>query len=119
MFGLEGYNKMSDESIEYQVKPEPNLNLEKFKKEADDYLNKLESYKMLDKTMKQYEANLKEFMVKNDMEIYTNDKGRITIDYVKVNCLNRALIDDIRQYYHEQDRIIMRKTLKSIKPKKQ
>ena len=107
-----------DNEQEFQVKAESNLTKEKFEREANDYLEKLASYKMLDKTMKQYEANLKEYMVKNDLDIYTNDKGRITIDYVKVNCLNRALIDDIRQYYAEQDRVIMRKTLKSAKPKK-
>ena len=106
---------MSDEQEYNQVKAELNLTTEKFKREADDYLDKLAEYKMIDKTMKQYEANLKEYMVKNDMDIYTNDKGRITLDYVKVNCLNRALIDDIRQYYSEQDRVVMRKTLKPVK----
>jgi len=108
---------MSDEQ-EFQVKAELNLTKEKFEREANEYLNKLAEYKMLDKTMKQFEANLKEYMIKNDLDIYTNDVGRITLDYIKVNCLNRALIDDIKQYYSEQDRVIMRKTLKSTKPKK-
>ena len=109
---------MSDEQIEYQVKAETNLTKDKFEREANEYLCKLAEYKLLDKTMKQYEANLKEYMVSNDIDVYINDVGRITIDYVKVNCLNRALIDDIKQYYHEQSRVVMRKTLKSSKPKK-
>lgn len=108
---------MSDEQ-DYQVKAEINLTKEKFEREANEYLNKLEEYKIIDKTMKQFEANIKDYMVKNDIDIYKNDKGRITIDFVKVNCLNRSLIDDIRQYYSEQDRIFMRKTLKCTRPKK-
>lgn len=89
-----------------QTKPEA-----KFKREADEYLSLLENYKK----MKQYEANIKHYMVENDLDLYTNDRGRITIDHVKVNCLNRALIEDITQHYEETDRIIMRKTLKSAK----
>lgn len=108
---------MSDDQ-EFQVKAELNLTKEKFEREANEYLSKLLEYKKIDKMMKQYEANLKEYMVKNDIDMFHNDFGRITIDYVKVNCLNRALIDDIKQYYTEQDRIIMRKTLKSSRPKK-
>lgn len=85
---------------------------EKFEREANDYLSKLQEYKKLDKLMKQYEANIKEYMLKNDLDIYTNDKGRITLDFVTVNCLNRALINDIEQYYCEEERVIMRKTLR-------
>jgi len=109
---------MENTKEEFQAVPEKNLNKDKFEREANDYLEKLSAYKALDKTMKQYEANIKEYMVSNDVDIYMNDKGRITIDYVKVNYLNRALINDISQYYTEQDRVIMRKTLRSVKPSK-
>ena len=107
----------NEQETTFQVKPEV-LNEEKFKRQADLYLSQLEAYKKLDKEMKQYESNIKEYMVKNDLDIYFNDTGRITIDYCKVNCLNRALIDDIKQYYEETTRTIMRKTLNSSKPTK-
>ena len=109
---------MSDEQETFQVKPDTDLTMEKFKKEANEYLAKLEEYKLLDKTMKQYEANIKAFMVDNDLDIYSNEIGRITIDYSKVNRFDRSLIEDIHQYYRETDVIIMRKTLKSVKPVK-
>ncbi len=107
------------ETPEYpSLKAHANLTEEKFKKEATEYLSKMEEYKKLDKMMKQYEANIKEYMLSNDLDIFSNEIGRITIDYVKVNCLDRSLIDDIHQYYKEEHRVIMRKTLKSAKPLK-
>ena len=102
---------------QFEIKPEINISKDKFKRQADDYLSKLEDYKKMDKLMKQYESNIKSYMVKNELETYTNQLGRITIDYVKVNCLNRALIEDITQYYEETSRIMMRKSLNSAKPK--
>lgn len=102
---------------EYTIKP-MKLSKEKFEKEATEYLSKLEEYKLIDKTMKQFEANIKEYMVQNDIDIFSNDVGRITVDFVKVNCLNRALIEDIKQYYEETTRVVMRKTLKCNKPAK-
>ena len=105
-----------------EVNPEVNLTHEKFMIQADEYLSHLEEYKKIDKMMKQYESNIKSYMVDNDIDVYKNEKGRITIDYVKVNCLNRALIKDIHQYYEEITRITMRKTVsvsKPVKPRKE
>lgn len=104
------------EEFESTVKPESNITFEKFKKQANDYLSKLEAYKKLDREMKQYEANIKSYMIDNDIDDYKNEYGRISIDYIKVNCLNRALIDDIKQYYEETTRVYMRKTLNANKP---
>lgn len=112
------YQLNSTMTEEFETKPEANITSERFKKQADEYLSKLEAYKKLDKEMKQYEANIKSYMVANDTEVYKNEYGRIIIDYVKVNCLNRALIDDIRQYYEETTRVYMRKTLNANKPMK-
>jgi hypothetical protein len=104
-------------SVENEVKPE-SLKMDKFVIQAEEYLSKLEEYKKFDKMMKQYESNIKNYMVENDIDIYKNEKGRITIDYIKVNCLNRALIEDIHQYYEETTRVVMRKTLKTKSEKK-
>ncbi len=110
---------MSDETeFESKLKPEANMTKEKFKRDADIYLSKLEEYKLFDREMKQYESNIKNYMVENDVDVYKNEYGRITIDFISVNCLNRALIDDIKQYYEETTRVMMRKTLKKDKPQK-
>ena len=106
-----------DEFQESKVKAET-LTKEKFEKEANEYLSKLEEYKKLDKLMKQYESNIKTHMINSDMDVFVNDVGMITISYAKHNMFDRSLIHDIKQYYVEQDRVIMRKTLKANKPKK-
>ena len=108
---------MASEDIFPEIKPQT-LSKDKFEAEALVYLSKLEEYKKMDKMMKQYESNIKNYMVKNDMDTYNNELGYISIQYSKINCLNRALIEDIHQYYEETPRITMRKSLHCHKPKK-
>ena len=106
------------EEFENTVKPQK-LSEDKFKREANEYLSVLEEYKKMDKMMKQYESNIKNYMVDNDVDTYANKHGRITIEHSKRNCLNRALINDISQYYQEISCVTMRKSLNINKPIKE
>ena len=92
-----------------------NGKMDKFNVEVDTYLSKLAEYKKIDKLMKQYESNIKEYMLKNDMSMYENKIGSVMITHSTTNCLDRSLIENIEQYYNEQPRITM---MKSLKPKK-
>ena len=101
--------KMADESYP-QVKAQ-NLTKERFEAQANEYLEAMEQYKKTEKKMKQYEVNIKEYMVQNDVREYKNEVGSFTIVTKKVSMLNRALIEDIEQYYTETKRITMYKSL--------
>lgn len=101
---------MSDDQIEYQVKTQ-SITESKFKSQANEYLAKMEEFKKLEKKMKQWEVNIKQYMVDNDIREFKSDIGTITIVERKVSVLNRALIDDIEQYYQETRRKIMYKSI--------
>ncbi len=101
---------MSEEQ-EYQVKAQANLTESKFRIQADEYLQKMEEFKKLEKKMKQYEANIKDYMITNNLREYRNEIGSFTIVTKKMNVLNKALIEDIEQYYSETRRTIMYKSI--------
>lgn len=102
---------MSEEQIEYQVKAQANLTESKFKAQADEYLSKMEEFKKIEKKMKQFEANIKQYMIDNEVREYKNKIGSFTIVERKVSLLNRALIEDIEQYYTETKRKTMYKSI--------
>jgi len=83
----------------------------KFNQQATEYLSKMESFKKLEKKMKQYESNIKNYMIDNNIKDFTNEVGSFTIVKKKVSMLNRTLIEDIEQYYEETQRKIMYKSV--------
>lgn len=95
---------------EYQVKAQ-SVTESKFKSQANEYLAKMEEFKKLEKKMKQWEANIKQYMIENDLREYKSDVGTFTIVERKVSMLNRALIEDIEQYYQETKRKMMYKSI--------
>ena len=101
--------KMSD-NIEFEIKPSE-IDETKFKTQCDFYLNKLEEFKKTEKKMKQYEANIKQYMINNGVREYSNETGSFTIVSKKVSVLDRSLIEDIEQYYVEMKRKIMYKSV--------
>ncbi len=103
------------EEIEFTVKAEANITEIKFKKEADELLSMLGEFKKLERKMKQYEANVKAYMIENDMKFYENATGEITVTHSTRWALDRAKIPDIQQYYDDITCCTMRK---SLKPKK-
>jgi hypothetical protein len=101
-----------EQEYENTVKPQ-RINEEKFKKEAEIYFKQFDEYKRMDKMMKQYEANIKDFMVRNKMSHYEDDYGMVSVMEKTVNRLDRSLIDDIHQYYRETRSIYMYKATKA------
>ena len=101
-------------SEDFEIKPETNISKEKFEREA---LSKLEEYKKIDKTMKQYTSNCKEYMLKNCIQDYRNDSGVLFLKTQNRNVLNRELIPDIEQYYEEKQLSILTKNSFLIKNK--
>ena len=61
--------------------------------------------------MKQYEANIKDYMISNKIKEYSNEAGSFTIISKKVSVLDRSLIEDIDQYYTEKKSKIMYKSI--------
>ncbi len=62
---------------EYEIKPEVLESKEKFEYQANYYLTKFEEFKKLEKTMKQYEHNIRAYMIDKNIETYTDDVGLI------------------------------------------
>ncbi len=100
---------MSEEQLQ-TAKPQK-INNVKFKSQANEYMAKLEEFKKLEKKMKQYESNIKQFMIDNGISLFETEHGTFSIVARKVNVLNKSLIDDIDQYYEEVKRVIMYKSL--------
>jgi uncharacterized protein YlzI (FlbEa/FlbD family) len=91
---------MAEEQI-FEVKAQSGMTEKKFKAQADEYLSKMEEFKKLEKKMKQYEANIKDYMITNKIESYKNEIGSFTIVTRKQSRLDRSLIEDIDKYYRE------------------
>jgi hypothetical protein len=96
------------ENNEFEVKP-INVSDELFEKQFIEYSNKFAEYKKLEKLMKQYEANIKNHMIKNKIQTKQNEKLIVAIQPMTRNMLDRSLIDDIHKYYRETECKVMRK----------
>jgi hypothetical protein len=83
---------------EYEIKPQKGLTKEKFEQESLILLSRLDEYKALDKMIKQYMANCKEYMTINEIQDYKNEAGTLFLKPQNRNMLNRALIPEIEKY---------------------
>ncbi len=106
-------------SEEFELPKPQKLSTERFEKEANELLNNLEEFKSFERRMKQLESNVKKYMIENEVETFKNEKGYLNISYSTIRLLNRALIEDIDNYYENTERITLRKNLngKSAKTK--
>lgn len=87
--------EVSKEVLKYQMK---------------EYVENYDNYKKLDKMMKQYEANIKEYMKKNEIDILKTEGMVFNLKVAFANILDRTLIPNIRQYYSEQKRYVLSKS---------
>lgn len=84
---------------EYEAKPMSIKNKEQVEKYANELLSKWEDFSALKKRMDVLNSTLKKYMEENDLKNLQVENGSLVLMTQKRNVLNRALIDDIDQYY--------------------
>ena len=99
------------EDNECEAKAQLIKSKEIFENQACWVLNQLEEFKKIEKKMKQYEANIKAYMVDNNIDTFKSKQGSFTIITKKVSLLDKNKIEDIEKYYVEQKRVIMYKSI--------
>lgn len=84
---------------EVSIRAMPVKNEEFAKKYANELLGKLGEFNKMKRRVELLTATLKKYMEDNNMDIFNVENGKLTIVEQKRNILNKALIDDIDQYY--------------------
>ena len=92
---------MSDE-YEPPVEPFECEDETKFAEYVEELVSKHEEYNELKKRTDRLNATVKEYMIKNNLDIYTVKSGKVAMLKQKRNVLNRTLIKNIQQYYEKK-----------------
>jgi len=88
---------------ELEVKPKQIKNANQAKKYANELLENWTEFCALKKRMDILNSTLKKYMQDNHMSSFKVENGELLSIKQKRNMLNRALIDDIEQYYEISD----------------